>query len=92
VDPFVRPEPRPGPVGPSPIRPAPSHEPLDFYAERDKCLAEKRLFEDPHFPAQDSSLFFSRRPPKRIDWLRPGEIVREPQLITEGHSRFDVIQ
>ncbi|RCN39845.1 calpain family cysteine protease, partial [Ancylostoma caninum] len=92
VDPFVRPEPRPGPVGPSPIRPAPAHEPLDFYAERDKCLAEKRLFEDPHFPAQDSSLFFSRRPPKRIDWLRPGEIVREPQLITEGHSRFDVIQ
>ncbi|VDM56272.1 unnamed protein product [Angiostrongylus costaricensis] len=93
VDPFVRPEPRPdrGGTGPSPIQPIPSHEPLDFYAERDRCL-EKRLFEDPHFPAQDSSLFYSRSPPKRIDWLRPGEIVREPQLITEGHSRFDVIQ
>ncbi|KAK6741722.1 hypothetical protein RB195_009537 [Necator americanus] len=95
VDPFVRPEPRPSPGGgggPSPIRPVPAHEPLDFYEQRDKCLAEKRLFEDPHFPAQDSSLFFSRSPPKRIEWLRPGEIVREPQLITEGHSRFDVIQ
>ncbi|KHJ89557.1 calpain clp-1 family protein [Oesophagostomum dentatum] len=95
VDPFVRPEPRPAPRGgggPSPIQPVPAHEPLDFYAERDRCLAEKRLFEDPHFPAQDSSLFYSRSPPKRIEWLRPGEIVREPQLITEGHSRFDVIQ
>ncbi|WKX98459.1 hypothetical protein Q1695_013832 [Nippostrongylus brasiliensis] len=93
IDPFVRPEPRPSRGGgPSPIQPVPAHDPLDFYAERDKCLAEKRLFEDPHFPADDSSLFYSRSPPKRVEWLRPGEIVREPQLITEGHSRFDVIQ
>ncbi|KIH52777.1 hypothetical protein ANCDUO_17114 [Ancylostoma duodenale] len=46
VDPFVRPEPRPGPVGPSPIRPAPSHEPLDFYAERDKCLAVREKVDE----------------------------------------------
>jgi calpain len=50
------------------------------------------LFEDPEFPAADSSLFFSKRPPKRVEWLRPGEIVKDPQLITEGHSRFDAIQ
>uniref|UniRef100_A0A915DFL9 Calpain catalytic domain-containing protein n=1 Tax=Ditylenchus dipsaci TaxID=166011 RepID=A0A915DFL9_9BILA len=40
------------------------------------CLKEKRF----------------RRPPKRVEWLRPGEIIKEPQLISEGHSRFDVIQ
>ncbi|KAK6015500.1 calpain family cysteine protease, partial [Ostertagia ostertagi] len=93
-DPFVRPEPRPDRTGGiTPIQPIPSHAPLDFYEERDKCLQEKRLFEDPHFPAQDSSLFYSKSPPKRIEWLRPGEIVRDPQLeSTEGHSRFDVIQ
>ncbi|KAK6028837.1 calpain family cysteine protease [Ostertagia ostertagi] len=80
VDPFVRPEPRPDRTGGiTPIQPIPSHAPLDFYEERDKCL-------------QDSSLFYSKSPPKRIEWLRPGEIVRDPQLITEGHSRFDVIQ
>ncbi|KAI1724393.1 calpain family cysteine protease domain-containing protein [Ditylenchus destructor] len=87
VDPFVKPEPIPTP-GP-PIR---KGEPINFYEERDKCLQEKRLFEDKEFPAADSSLFFSRRPPKRVEWLRPGEIIKEPQLISEGHSRFDVIQ
>lgn len=87
VDPFVKPDPvrTPGP----PIR---TGEALDFYGERDRCLKEKRLFEDAEFPADDSSLFFSRRPPKRVEWLRPGEIVKEPQLISEGHSRFDAIQ
>ncbi|PAV83941.1 hypothetical protein WR25_02126 isoform B [Diploscapter pachys] len=81
-----------GGPGPSPIDPKPAHAPIDFYEERDRCLKEKRLFEDPHFPANDSSLYFSRRPPKSVEWLRPGEIVRDPQLINEGHSRFDVIQ
>lgn len=37
-------------------------------------------------------MYFSRRPPKRVVWLRPGEIARYPQLFTEGHTRFDVIQ
>uniref|UniRef100_A0A1I7YWG2 Calpain catalytic domain-containing protein n=1 Tax=Steinernema glaseri TaxID=37863 RepID=A0A1I7YWG2_9BILA len=89
VDPFVPPEPSPRPGPPSKRRQA---EALDFYGERDRCLQERRLFEDPEFPANDSSLYFSRRPPKRVTWLRPGEIVKEPQLIEEGQSRFDVIQ
>ncbi|ULU03285.1 hypothetical protein L3Y34_002688 [Caenorhabditis briggsae] len=96
VDPFVRPGPDPdrggGGQGPSPIAPRPTTEPQDFYELRDQCLQNKQLFEDPQFQPVDSSLFFSKRPPKRVEWLRPGEIVREPQLITEGHSRFDVIQ
>uniref|UniRef100_A0A1I8BII2 Calpain catalytic domain-containing protein n=1 Tax=Meloidogyne hapla TaxID=6305 RepID=A0A1I8BII2_MELHA len=87
VDPFVKPEPVPTP-GP-PIR---RKEPVSFYDERDRCLEEKRLYEDPDFPANTQSLFFSRSPPERVQWLRPGEIVKEPQLICEGHSRFDVIQ
>ncbi|VDO83387.1 unnamed protein product [Heligmosomoides polygyrus] len=73
VKPFVRPEPRADSTGkPSSIQPIPSHDPLGFYAERSRCLAERRLFEDPHFPAEDRSLYFSRRPPKRVVWLRPG--------------------
>uniref|UniRef100_A0A7E4VCX7 Calpain catalytic domain-containing protein n=1 Tax=Panagrellus redivivus TaxID=6233 RepID=A0A7E4VCX7_PANRE len=87
VDPYVRPDPTPTPGPPRRVG-----EAQDFYALRDECLAAKRLYEDPEFPATDSSLYFSRRPPKRVKWLRPGEIVREPQLISEGHSRFDVIQ
>ncbi|KAF6776502.1 hypothetical protein AHF37_03937 [Paragonimus kellicotti] len=30
-----------------------------------------RLFEDPEFPAADSSLYYSRSPPRKVDWLRP---------------------
>ncbi|TKR94293.1 hypothetical protein L596_008592 [Steinernema carpocapsae] len=87
VDPFV-PHPS-GPPGSRPSRPVSS---IDFYEERDKCLAENRLFEDPDFLADDSSLYFSRSPPKYVEWKRPGEIVNEPQLITAGQTRFDVIQ
>ncbi|TKR77528.1 hypothetical protein L596_018482 [Steinernema carpocapsae] len=89
VDPFVPPSPGPRPQPPSKRR---KEEALDFYNERDRCLQEKKLFEDPEFPAEDSSLYYSKRPPKRVTWMRPGEIVREPQLIHEGQSRFDVIQ
>uniref|UniRef100_A0A9J2PHU4 Calpain catalytic domain-containing protein n=1 Tax=Ascaris lumbricoides TaxID=6252 RepID=A0A9J2PHU4_ASCLU len=65
---------------------------LDFYRERDRCLQNRVLFEDPEFPATDTSLFYSKPCPHQIEWLRPGEIVNEPQLIVEGHSRFDVNQ
>jgi len=42
------------------------------YAEiKAQCLAEGQLFEDPDFPAVDSSIFFSRSPPRPFVWLRP---------------------
>ncbi|OZC04845.1 calpain family cysteine protease [Onchocerca flexuosa] len=89
VDPYIPQEPRLIPHPPSPGERARA---LDFYEERDRCLKTNTLFEDPEFPADDSSLFFSRRPPKYVEWLRPGEIVKEPMLIAEGQTRFDVIQ
>uniref|UniRef100_A0A915CYD2 Calpain catalytic domain-containing protein n=1 Tax=Ditylenchus dipsaci TaxID=166011 RepID=A0A915CYD2_9BILA len=65
---------------------------LDFHVERDRCLREKRLFEDPEFPAEDKSLYFKSAPKKHIEWKRPAEIVNEPQLIVSKQSRFDVVQ
>lgn len=38
---------------------------------RDQCLQEGRLFEDPDFPAVDSSIFYSRSPPRPFVWKRP---------------------
>lgn len=35
------------------------------------CVKEGVLFEDPDFPAVDSSLFFSKKPPKPFVWKRP---------------------
>ncbi|VBB32266.1 unnamed protein product [Acanthocheilonema viteae] len=90
VDPYIPREPTRRLYPPVPGRKA--DEALDFYVERDRCLTERKLFEDPQFPADDKSLFFSRRPPKQIEWRRPGEICDNPQLLYEGQSRFDVVQ
>ncbi|KAA3678062.1 calpain, invertebrate [Paragonimus westermani] len=51
-----------------------------------------RLFEDPEFPAVDGSLYYSRSPPRKVDWLRPHQICSNPEFITGGASRFDVRQ
>lgn len=37
-----------------------------------RCLEEGILFEDPEFPAEDESIFFSRSPPRPFEWKRPG--------------------
>ncbi|XP_035737794.1 calpain-A-like isoform X5 [Vespa mandarinia] len=64
----------------------------DFNALRLECLQTGRLFEDPEFLAADSSLYFSKRPDRYIEWRRPMEIADDPQLFVEGFSRFDVQQ
>ncbi|XP_063995560.1 calpain-A-like isoform X2 [Diachasmimorpha longicaudata] len=64
----------------------------DFNQLRQQCLQSGQLFEDPEFPAEDSSLYFSRRPAGYIEWRRPMEIVDNPRLFVEGFSRFDVQQ
>lgn len=50
------------------------------------------MFEDPEFPPIDSSLQFSRRMDRHVQWLRPQEIVENPEFFVEGYSRFDVQQ
>ncbi|CAH1283118.1 unnamed protein product [Diabrotica balteata] len=64
----------------------------DFYTLRDECLANGTLFEDPEFPCNDSSLFFSQRPDRNYEWKRPHEISNDPKFFVEGFSRFDVQQ
>merc|ERR1719259_1593966 len=60
------------------------------------CLTDVQpTWEDESFPANDSSLFKGGRPkylPKNVDWKRPHELVLNPQLVTEGITRFDVNQ
>lgn len=43
----------------------------DFQELRDKYASKKVLFEDPLFPAQDSSLFFNEKFPLKLEWKRP---------------------
>ncbi|KAL7845490.1 hypothetical protein AOLI_G00236820 [Acnodon oligacanthus] len=59
---------------------------------RQECLQRKKLFEDPDFPARDSSLFFSQSVPVNFEWKRPGEICKDPKFILGGADRTDICQ
>lgn len=43
----------------------------NFIELRDKYFCKKVLFEDPLFPADDSSLFYSGQFPIKFEWKRP---------------------
>ena len=43
----------------------------DFYKLREQLYKSKKLFEDPKFPANNDSLYFSQPPKKAIVWKRP---------------------
>ncbi|MEQ2288216.1 hypothetical protein AMECASPLE_020477, partial [Ameca splendens] len=63
------------------------------YADLKKlCIQTKTLFEDPEFPADNSSLFYSKPPPGAVHWKRPGEICKAPHLFVEGISSHDLNQ
>ncbi|KAG5855004.1 calpain-9 [Anguilla anguilla] len=63
-----------------------------FEELRQECLQKNVLFEDPDFPAHDSSLFYSESVPIDFKWKRPGEICPDPKFILGGASRTDICQ
>ena len=53
----------------------------------------QQLFEDPEFPPSDASLYMCpNNEKKEVEWLRPGELVPNPQLFVDGTDSDDVIQ
>uniref|UniRef100_A0A671YNS3 Calpain 6 n=1 Tax=Sparus aurata TaxID=8175 RepID=A0A671YNS3_SPAAU len=63
------------------------------YSElKSDCIKDKKLFEDPEFPATSASLYFRKPPPGFVEWKRPGEISNEPHLFVEGISAHDLNQ
>lgn len=63
-----------------------------FLELRDKYVRKKVLFEDPLFPANDQSLYYSQKPPMKFEWKRPSEICDDPHFIIDGASRTDICQ
>ncbi|XP_039597142.1 calpain-3 isoform X2 [Polypterus senegalus] len=63
-----------------------------FHELRDKYFQKNVLFEDPVFPADDSSLFYSQQYPITFEWKRPHEICENPQFIVGGANRTDICQ
>uniref|UniRef100_G1N1G7 Uncharacterized protein n=1 Tax=Meleagris gallopavo TaxID=9103 RepID=G1N1G7_MELGA len=67
----------------------------DFEHLRSLCLSQGLLFEDDTFPADISSIGPNLLPKdelQQIVWKRPKELLRNPFLIMDGVSRFDIIQ
>ncbi|XP_046746435.1 calpain-A-like [Diprion similis] len=83
-------------LGESPLHPEPNDATQVFLNLKQECLSEQVLFEDPKFPAADSSLFPSGIPTGKFSgnvvWKRPKEIVSNPQFFVDGVSRFDAKQ
>ncbi|XP_044276687.1 calpain-9 [Varanus komodoensis] len=71
----------------------PTHSTGQTYKElKAECQQKGMLFEDCDFPANDTSLFYSEKPPVPFVWKRPGEIVKDPQFIVGGATRTDICQ
>ncbi|KAH3856513.1 calpain-9-like [Dreissena polymorpha] len=68
----------------------------NFDQIRMDCLRRGIMFEDPDFPASDTSLYYSRTPPYRFEWKRPMEIAgysrQKASFFLDGSTRFDVKQ
>ncbi|XP_060118915.1 calpain-3 isoform X2 [Heteronotia binoei] len=63
-----------------------------FHELYKKCLEKKILYEDPDFPANDTSLFYSQKLPVKFEWKRPPEICENPRFIVGGANRTDICQ
>ncbi|XP_020896807.1 calpain-B isoform X1 [Exaiptasia diaphana] len=57
-----------------------------------ECLRDGKLYEDPEFPANVSSLYDKNPLQVNIEWKRPSEISRNPKFFSDGASRHDVAQ
>nr|XP_009501780.1 PREDICTED: calpain-3 isoform X4 [Phalacrocorax carbo] len=57
-----------------------------------KCLEKNILYEDPDFPPNESSLFYSQKIPIKFEWKRPHEICENPRFIIGGANRTDICQ
>ncbi|XP_054677100.1 calpain-13-like isoform X3 [Grus americana] len=67
----------------------------DFSHLRALCLSQGLLFEDDTFPAHVNSIGPNLLPKDKlhqIQWKRPTELQRNPYLIMDGVSRFDIMQ
>lgn len=68
------------------------YEDQNYSALKRACLRRKVLFEDPHFPATDDSLYYKSTPGPTVRWKRPKDICEDPHLFVDGISSHDLHQ
>ena len=60
---------RKDPVRPSGIKK--TYRGKTYDSIKEECLKDGVLFEDPDFTATDENIFYSCKPPRTFEWLRP---------------------
>ena len=60
----------------------------DYKSLKSECQTNNRLFEDPEFPASDSSLYFSRQPPFTCVWKRPKVRISSDSFKSDPHCNI----
>jgi len=63
----------------------------EFERLRESCLKKGELWQDPEFPAIQTSVFYHQKPPFNFTWKRPKDLVIEPLFISDSPT-FDVVQ
>uniref|UniRef100_A0A663EV03 Calpain 6 n=1 Tax=Aquila chrysaetos chrysaetos TaxID=223781 RepID=A0A663EV03_AQUCH len=63
-----------------------------YHELKGQCIQQRRLFEDPEFPASDESLFYQSAPPRKVEWKRPKDLCEDPHLFVNGISSHDLHQ
>ncbi|XP_051780234.1 calpain-2 catalytic subunit-like [Erpetoichthys calabaricus] len=67
----------------------------DFHELREFCLHNNFRFEDGLFPPSEESIgegLLKSCDLKRVEWIRPRKLHRDPHIIVDGASRFDIFQ
>ena len=64
----------------------------DFNELKSSAISSGKLFEDPEFPPNNRSLYYSKRPPHSLVWKRASELSGTPKFFEDGASRFDINQ
>ncbi|KAM7330470.1 hypothetical protein ACRRTK_009659 [Alexandromys fortis] len=60
-----------------------AYEDQNYSALKRACLRRKVLFEDPHFPATDDSLYYKSTPGPAVRWKRPkAKFLQRPLSVT----------
>ncbi|KAF2879870.1 hypothetical protein ILUMI_26300 [Ignelater luminosus] len=62
----------------------------DYERIRRACLKRGELWEDPDFPATQSSVFYHQTPPFQFTWKRPKDLCSRPGFVQDGPTQFDI--
>ncbi|KAM8998051.1 calpain-6 isoform 1-T2 [Ara ararauna] len=63
-----------------------------YHELKSQCIQQRRLFEDPKFPASDESLFYQSASRRKVEWKRPKDLCEDPHLFVNGISSHDLHQ